>query len=81
MLHLAALHAVARPLAVAAIAIAGVVGPGLVAAHAAPAAPAASAHVASCPMPARGASMACAPSVHAMAGAARGLGMGPRADH
>ena len=66
MLHLAALHAVARPLAVAALAIAGIAGPGLVVAHAAASMPAATAHIERCSTAPR-ASMAapCAPmSMH-----------------
>lgn len=48
MLHLTALHAVTRPLAIAALAAAGIAGPGLAAAHAVPAAPAAIMHAEVC---------------------------------
>jgi hypothetical protein len=76
MLHLAALHAVARPLAVAALAIAGIAGPGLVVAHPAAAVQAAGLRVESCLMAARGpmaASCAASPHGTAMHGVTMGM--------
>ena len=68
MLHLAALHTVARPLAVAALAIAGIAGPSLVVAHSATAEQAAGTRVESCSMAARGPmSASCVASSHGTA--------------
>ena len=80
MIHIAAFHAVARPLAVAALAIAGIAGPGLVAAHAGAPMPVASQPVVSCSTTARGPmSMPCAASPRGTAhGSVMGMPAGGR---